>query len=127
MALISCPECSTNVSDKAISCPSCGCPISKQTTLSPSSAAPTAVTVSKSRGVYIILGILLGAFGFHNFYSGRNLWGGIKIGVIILAIAIDATTGFYSAFSLVVIAICEILALIEIMVVTTDAAGNKMS
>lgn len=28
MALITCPECGTTVSDKAASCPKCGCPIS---------------------------------------------------------------------------------------------------
>ena len=28
MALINCPECNREVSDKARSCPSCGCPIS---------------------------------------------------------------------------------------------------
>ena len=27
MALISCPECGKEISDKAISCPNCGCPI----------------------------------------------------------------------------------------------------
>lgn len=29
MALIKCPECGTEISDKAISCPKCGCPINK--------------------------------------------------------------------------------------------------
>lgn len=29
MALINCPECGTEISDKAISCPKCGCPINK--------------------------------------------------------------------------------------------------
>lgn len=27
MALINCPECGKQVSDKAVSCPNCGCPI----------------------------------------------------------------------------------------------------
>ena len=127
MALISCPECSTNVSDKALSCPSCGCPIAA--TPAPASVAthPTAVTVAKSRGVYIILGILFGAFGFHNFYSGHNLSGGIKIGTILLAFVLDAATSFYTGWSLVALVICELWALLEIMVVSTDASGNKMS
>jgi TM2 domain-containing membrane protein YozV len=125
MALISCPECATNVSDKALSCPSCGCPISAPST--PSSVTPTAVTVAKSRGVYIILGILFGAFGFHNFYSGHNLSGGIKIGIILLAFVLDAATSFYTGWSLVALVICELWALLEIMVVSTDASGNKMS
>ena len=126
MALITCPECSTNVSDKAVSCPSCGCPIAKPQAPVPS-MAPSVVTVSKSRGAYIILGILFGAFGFHNFYSGHNLSGGIKIGVFLIAFFLDATTGFYSAFSLVALVVFEIWALIEIMTVDSDASGKKMS
>lgn len=30
MALINCPECQKEISDKALSCPNCGCPITKQ-------------------------------------------------------------------------------------------------
>lgn len=29
MALVHCPECNGNVSDKAAACPECGCPINK--------------------------------------------------------------------------------------------------
>jgi len=32
MALINCPECNSEVSDKAISCPKCGCPIASPST-----------------------------------------------------------------------------------------------
>lgn len=127
MALITCPECSTNVSDRAVSCPSCGCPISKPSEALPKSSALPIITVAKSRGVYIILGILFGAFGFHNFYSGHNLSGGIKLGVFLLVFGIDATTGFYSAFSLVLLGIFALWALIEIITVRTDAHGNKLS
>ena len=127
MALITCPECSTNVSDKAASCPSCGCPISKKTeSLSPN-VTSAVVTLNKSRGIYIILGILFGASGFHNFYSGHNLSGGVKIGFFIVTFGLDASTGFYSKFSLVALVICELWALVEIMLVRTDGAGNKMS
>lgn len=91
-------------------------------------AAPAAtVTVTKSRGVYIILGILFGYLGFHNFYSGHYVSGAIKLGVILLAFVVDATTGFYSAFSLVALAIFELWAIIEIIAVSTDGAGNKMA
>ena len=30
MALINCPECATQISDKATPCPKCGCPISRE-------------------------------------------------------------------------------------------------
>ena len=126
MALINCPECSTQVSDKALSCPSCGCPISV-----PQPAAATAtssvVTVSKSRGAYIILAILFGAFGFHNFYAGHVVSGAIKLFLFLIAFVMDLSTGFYSAFSLVLLVIFELWALVEAFTVKTDARGNAMS
>lgn len=36
MALINCPECDKEISDKALSCPNCGCPIAMQTETKPS-------------------------------------------------------------------------------------------
>ena len=137
MSLINCPECSTQVSDKAASCPSCGCPITSHnqsllgTSASLSSAPtyshPPTVTVSKSRGVYIILGLLFGLTGFHNFYSGHNLRGAIKIGVLLLTFFVDASTGFYSGFSVVALVIFALWSLIEVITVKHDAAGNVMS
>lgn len=35
MALINCPECGKEISDKAISCPNCGCPINQPTYATP--------------------------------------------------------------------------------------------
>lgn len=127
MALINCPECSTQVSDKAISCPSCGCPISAPAPATPAPVASPVVTLSKSRGTYIILAILFGAFGFHNFYSGHNGAGGTKLGLFLIAFVLDASTGFYSAFSLVLLVIFELWALIEAFTVTSDARGNPLS
>ena len=139
MALMDCPECSTRVSDKATSCPSCGYPIAKPAAISaiaplfPGTAtasapsAPTTVTVSKSRGVYIILGLLFGGLGFHNFYSGHNVTGAIKLAIFAAAFVLDASTRFYSAFSLVALVIFGIWSLIELIVVKDDAAGNAMT
>lgn len=129
MALIKCPECSTQVSDKAASCPSCGCPIAEPVPSSPppSNAAPATVTVAKSRGTYIILGLLFGWMGFHNFYSGHNMQGGIKIGVFLIAVFLDATTGFHTAFSLIVLVLFAFWSLIEVIVVKNDARGNAMA
>lgn len=137
MALIKCPECSTQVSDKAASCPSCGCPISQPSLIAVASSQTTnnsapinstsLVHLSKSRGIYIILGILFGGLGFHNFYAGYYLLGGIKFGVLMVVFFLDATTGFYSAFSLIALIVFTLWALIEIFVVTSDASGNKMT
>lgn len=135
MALINCPECSTSVSDKAISCPSCGCPIANSAGNQPAAAAPNTgamaqsfmVTVSKSRGAYIILGLLFGGLGFHNFYSGHNGSGAIKVGMVLVTLALDASTRFYTGFSIIALVICGLWSLIEIISVKTDAHGNAMS
>ena len=39
---------------------------------------------NKSRGVYIILGILLGTLGIHNFYAGHYRNGSIQICLTLL-------------------------------------------
>lgn len=131
MALISCPECGAKVSDKAHSCPSCGCPIAAPTVASPTPAAlapAVTVTVTKSRGLYIILGILFGYLGFHNFYSGHYALGAIKLGIIALAIVSSAATGLLFALPLsAVVVLLEIWVVIEVIAVTTDGAGNKMT
>lgn len=130
MALIDCPECSTRVSDKASNCPSCGYPIAKSH-LQPNPASapsnPQTVNVAKSRGLYIVLGLLFGGLGFHNFYSGHNIPGAIKISIFLITVLMDALTGFHSAFSLVFLAAFAIWALVEIIVVTKDAKGNSFS
>lgn len=123
MALIACPECATQVSERALSCPSCGCPISAPP-VQPM-AAPM-VSVTKSRGTYIILAILFGGFGFHNFYSGHVASGAIKLVLFLITFVLDLSTGFYSAFSLVVLAITWIWSLIEAFTVKQDARGNAM-
>ena len=76
--------------------------------------------------MYIILGLLFGGMGFHNFYSGHNLRGAIKIGVFLSAFALDASTRFYSGFSLVALVIFALWSLIEVITVKEDAAGSRM-
>jgi TM2 domain-containing membrane protein YozV len=45
-----------------------------------SSATPTAPSESsKSRGIYVILGVLLGGTGAHNFYAGYYLIGAVQL------------------------------------------------
>ena len=127
MALISCPECKTQVSDRAVSCPSCGCPISSTRQTVSASAPASVVTVSKSQGSYIILAVLFGAFGFHNFYAGHVASGAIKLFVFLLAFVADLSTGFYSAFSLVALVVFELWALVEAFTVKADSRGNSFS
>jgi TM2 domain-containing membrane protein YozV len=65
--------------------------------------------------------------GLHNFYSGHNLPGAIKIGLFLIAFALDASTRFYSGFSLVALVLFALWSLIEVITVKNDASGNAMS
>ena len=88
MALISCSECSKEVSDKASSCPNCGAPISSSpsVSLNPQSHANVTRTGAKWEGIGFILiivgmimamasqggfGSLLLVVGFIVFLVGR--------------------------------------------------------
>ena len=62
MALIECRECKNQVSDTAKACPNCGAPIAN-------------FLQSKSRGVSILLALLLGGIGAHKFYLERPFQG----------------------------------------------------
>jgi TM2 domain-containing membrane protein YozV len=66
----------------------------------------------KSRVVFVLLGIFLGAFGVHNFYAGYVKRGTIQLCVTLL-------TCFYGALASLVWAI------IEICVVNQDADGTQ--
>lgn len=128
MALINCPECQTEVSDRAASCPKCGCPIAgAQAPAIKTHSEPIVVKTAKSRGAYIILGLLFGGLGLHNFYAGQNTRGAVKCGVLFLALFLDMGTGFHTGFSLVWMVICAVIALWEIITTTDDASGVKMT
>jgi len=85
------------------------------------------VTVSRNRGVYIILGLLFGGVGFHNFYAGHTVRGAVKLGIFLMAFAVDASLRFYTGFAIVAFALFALWALIEIIIVKNDACGNAMS
>ena len=85
------------------------------------------VTVSKSRGRYIILGLFFGGMGFHNFYAGHHVRGAIKMGIFLIAFAVDASLRFYTGFAIVALALFWLWALIEIITVKKDAGGSAMS
>lgn len=46
--------------------------------------APPPPIYPKSRKVFVILGLLLGGFGIHNFYAGYNLRGGVQLAITLL-------------------------------------------
>lgn len=127
MALIACPECKTQVSDHAKSCPSCGYPIAKSEPSPSFVAAPAIVAIAKSRGVYIILGLLFGGLGFHDFYAGYNGKGAAKLAIFCIPFLLDVATGFATGFSLIAAVINSIWALASICTVTEDAKGNAFA
>ena len=79
-------------------------------------ATPVVIRAVKSRGVFIILGLLLGYLGIHNFYAGYYRRGAIQ--VLITAVLGWLYVGFV---------ITMVWALIELIRVKTDAQGNPMS
>lgn len=130
-SLAKCPACQTSVSRQAVSCPKCGQPLSAVNYQQPQShlgnsfnMPPMAhsgygignqmliIRTSKSRGVYIVLGLFLGCLGIHNFYAGYN---GKGIAQLLISLT------FIGVF------ITAIWALIEIITVNTDASGAPMS
>jgi TM2 domain-containing membrane protein YozV len=127
MALIRCLDCGKEVSTEALACPSCGRPVkSGQASGSPHSgtaqsaisdqATPVTIRAVKSRGVFIILGLLFGCLGIHNFYAGYYRRGAIQV-------VITAVLGWlYVGFVITIV-----WALIELITVKTDAQGNPMS
>ena len=68
MALMNCPECKIEVSDKAASCPKCGCPIANPLSLPPSAGKGKSEVKARSGvmdgvklgcGMFIILPLIL--------------------------------------------------------------------
>lgn len=69
MALVECPECSKEISDKALECPSCGFPIEKNKNHH-SSDHPKLIP-TKNRSLAILLALFFGGAGIHKFYLNR--------------------------------------------------------
>ncbi len=77
-------------------------------------AAPVYASTHKSRTSYIVLGILLGALGIHNFYAGYT---GRAVGQLCLTVL---TLGYLGIVS-------WIWAIIEICIVEKDSTGVRFS
>ena len=92
-----CENCGFMAEDDFHSCPMCGAVLPKSV-VSPSpmmnsSSEGYASTNLKSRAVAGLLGILLGAFGVHNFYLGYTAKGFIQILVTIFTFGMGGVWG----------------------------------
>lgn len=70
----------------------------------------------KSRGVYIVLALLLGGLGIHNFYAGR-------FGTAIAQLLITLLTGWL----IIPLFIVGVWALIDACAITTDGRGRPFA
>lgn len=68
---------------------------------------------SKNRTLFMMLGLLLGPFGIHNFYAGYTIRGAMQL-------LLTCLTLFYGAF------VAWPWAIVEILVVSRDGANRPM-
>lgn len=130
-SLAKCSACQNLISKQAASCPKCGQPQVTNNFRQNSSQLgnfnqmpqmayggygtanhQVFARPSKSRGLFIVLGLFLGCLGVHNFYAGYN-----GKGIAQLLISLTFVGLIVTAF----------WALIEIITVNTDASGMPMS
>jgi TM2 domain-containing membrane protein YozV len=67
---------------------------------------PVVIDIPKSRGTYIILGLLFGCLGIHNFYAGRNSVGAFQLILFLLlfwTLIVPFGLVFWSVFELVTV------------------------
>lgn len=122
MAIIMCPECQSEVSDKAAACPKCGCPINSAATTN--TVYVEKVEEKKNEGKLkfrSILGLILAFIGFK--------WGFFSfVGLIIAASDIDKSKkdGRKKGLDIFVVIIC-IITLIVKLILLGVTAGNTTS
>jgi len=89
-----------------------------------SNTGKVAPALVRNRGVYIILGLLFGGLGFHNFYAGYNEQGAAQL---IFGIIAGVISIFLPIFGGLVALGVMIWAVVDICTVTEDATGTPMA
>jgi len=116
---MNCPYCNGPIPFNASQCPGCGAPVQQPSSVSqPAMPQPPIVNQSvaasvnrRNRVVYIVLGLLLGCLGIHNFYAGRT---GRGVAQLLITVLLGWIGGWV---------VTEIWAIIDIVTVTTDGKG----
>jgi TM2 domain-containing membrane protein YozV len=100
-----CMHCGNRVITAALICPSCGAPTGNGMPILP--LAGNINSNQKSRATYLILAFFLGGCGAHNFYSGHNLSGLLKILLTFVGFSTFGIT-WLIAFIIVTIEMCTV-------------------
>ena len=74
------------------------------------------VRSTKSRGIYIILGLFLGCLGIHNFYAGYHAKGAIQLIITIVL-----------GWLIIGLVVTGLWALVDICTITHDANKDRMT
>ena len=102
-----CSDCGNQIADRAVICVKCGVATGKSTPV---------VSDQKSRTAYILLGVFLGAFGVHNFYTGRT---SRAVGQLLISLL----TGWLIIPLLAV----QVWAIVDVCTINTDSNGALMA
>ena len=120
---MNCPYCDNQLPPNVTQCPACGASV--QSPHSDESATP-----AKSRVAYIVLGLLLGWVGVHDFYAERSRSGVWHLVLFVVgcvsSCAIGVAGGGDAALHILFWTISYIWALFEIGIVTTDGKGRRL-
>lgn len=138
-----CPYCNNPLPPNVSSCPSCGAAVRQQPAQQQYAPPPPQqqyapppppqyaqqqpyappVASTKSRVVYIVLGLFLGGLGIHNFYAGRTGAGVAQLIINVVAWGLISTF-FLAPIGVLFLGIIGLWVLIEICAVSTDGQGR---
>lgn len=115
-----CPRCGSHNLSVAVQCSHCQSPNPFAVPAWQPPPPPQVIHVihqapPKSRAAYIIIGLLIGALGIHNFYAGHHGRGVAQLLITLL--------GGWLCFPVVIVWVWVI---IEVIATDTDGLGRKM-